>query len=228
MEKFDLKRRMMSKWRRARVKRKLAQTGIWFVDIPRTSSTSIKVELGRQLGSLYGKYYDRQKGVRSGSPISDHTPAVQMRRLIGQDLWSQMYTFSFVRNPWERFYSLYRFRQASGNLPESLSFNAYVGKLDEFRFRDQHSPYSRHEYHYCMLDYLMDGNEQLLVNEVFKVEERVVGMARLREKIGFDLSMERKECLSIAGEYRRFYDSRSREIIARFYRDDIAYFGYEF
>jgi hypothetical protein len=228
MEKFDYKRRMTSPWTRRRLRCKLVKGGLWFVDIPRTSSTSIKVELGRKLGALYGKCYDRQDGHRVASPIEDHTPAVKMRRLIGQAAWEQLFTFSFVRNPWERFYSIYRFRQADGNLPESLSFDAYVEKLCEFRFRDHHSPYSRHEYHFPMLDYLLDENESLLVEEVFKVEERDAAMQRLAEKTGFDLSTERKETLATVGEYRQAYNRRSREIIAQFYRDDIDYFRYEF
>lgn len=228
MEKFDLQRRNLGKWARSRFARELVKNRIWFVDIPRTSSTSVKTKLGQLYGSAYGKCYDRQNARKSGTVLVDHTPASKVIRVIGRENWDQLYTFSFVRNPWARFYSLYRFRIADGVLPATLEFNTYVQKLDEFRFRDRHSPFSRHEYHYPMLDYLMDDSEQLLVTECFKVEERSQAIIRIQEQTGVDLNTDSKEVLCSPDEYRDFYSAESREIVGRFYKDDIQYFNYAF
>lgn len=228
MEKFDLQRRRVGKWARRSLSKRLLKNGIWFVDIPRTSSTAVKTKLGELYGPDYGKRYDRESAVKTQNLIADHTPALKFKRLVGREIWDQLYTFSFVRNPWARFYSIYRFRMAAGGLPASLDFETYVKKLEAFRFRDPESPYVRHEFHYPMLDYLMDESEHLLVSEWFKVEERPEAIERIKARTGLDLESESREVLCSPDEYRSAYSESARQIVSRFYADDIRYFDYEF
>jgi len=228
VEKFDYHRRSLSKWRRMLLRKKVKHAGLWFVDIPRTSSSSIKSGLTDAFGREYGKSYDRESGARSKLVVEDHTPALKVRRLLGDELWEQLFTFSFVRNPWDRFYSLYCFRRATKCLAENLSFYEYVEKLEEFRFRDRDSPFSRHEYHLPMLDYLKDHEDNLVIQRVFRFEERESSLKELSERVGIALKFSKKEVLSESGRYRKVYDSRTKDIVARFYKDDIEYFEYDF
>jgi len=43
------------KYKQARGRRSIIKNGFWFVDIPRTSSISVRVQLVRRFGSVYGK-----------------------------------------------------------------------------------------------------------------------------------------------------------------------------
>ena len=58
----------------------IRRRGIWFIDIPRTSSSSIKAELGRLYGSTYAKSNIHNKGYGSRSIFPDHLTAYKMRK----------------------------------------------------------------------------------------------------------------------------------------------------
>src|SRR5262245_8701167 len=85
--------------------------GFWFVDIPRTSSTSIRVELGRFYGLPYGKSKTFEDQYSTPQIFRDHVPAREMREILGTDLWERIFTFALVRNPWDRIVSMYNWRR---------------------------------------------------------------------------------------------------------------------
>ena len=86
----------------------LKKQGFFFIDIPRTSSTSIRAELGHRYGIAH-----RKSGRRGAEPLRlqlfpDHMPAKEVRQLSGPLSWEKLFTFTVVRNPWDRTLSFYR------------------------------------------------------------------------------------------------------------------------
>lgn len=53
--------------RRAVARRSIVRAGLWFVDIPRTSSTSIKHVLGERFGGEFRKSVERETGTKRKS-----------------------------------------------------------------------------------------------------------------------------------------------------------------
>ncbi len=213
---------------RARARASIQKAGLWFVDIPRTSSTSVKIELGRHFGGEYQKSFERESDIKRKKYFHDHIPAVRMRKSLRDSVWEQLFTFSIVRNPWDRFLSLYRFRIALGDLPREVEFNSYVKMLKNVRYRSKISPYAELHYHMSMCDFLMDSQDHILVNRVYRLEEREEMVSELESRFDITLRGIHKERLSNEKNYRKYYDDESAELISCHYSDDISYFCYEF
>lgn len=81
------------------------KNGFWFVDIPRTSSSSIKIELAHMYGKAYSKInlLERnlidKKYTLDKSPFKNHLTAIEMKRILGEKIWDEIFTFTLVRNP---------------------------------------------------------------------------------------------------------------------------------
>lgn len=89
-----------------------------FVHIKKTGGTSIRwalpfeeIDIARSL-----KHYTVRHIIRS----------------VGRSAWDKAFTFSFVRNPWTRLVSLYRYLQRENNhTVEGLDFRVYIRKVME-------------------------------------------------------------------------------------------------
>ena len=213
---------------RARARKSICRAGVWFVDIPRTSSTSVKAELGRLFGGEYRKSVEREAGVKRKKYFHDHTTAGRMKHALRESVWQELFTFSVVRNPWDRFLSLYRFRIALGDLPAEIPFTQYAAMLKDVTYRRNHSPFAEWHYHMSMCDFLMDELDQVLVNRVYRMEDREEMIVDLNNRFGLELREVHKEKLSDGRSYREFYDDETAEMVGEYFRDDIANFSYEF
>lgn len=121
--------------------------GFWFVDIPRTSSSSIKSELGQHFGRAYGKKHLLEKQYSTPQLCGVHIPAQEMRILLGESIWNEIFTFTMVRNPWERILSMYHYRtKASLLMPTEWSFRDYVLALKTARSDTKFFEYHAHRY----------------------------------------------------------------------------------
>lgn len=207
---------------------KLLKAGLWFVDIPRTGSTSVKLSLGKSFGIEFDKSYVRSKGKNLASLFDDHTTANDVIGEIGVNNWASLYTFTFVRNPWSRMYSLYNYRLAHGDFDDTVDFKSYIHSFRVPRYRDIKSPYIYKPYHMSMCDYIMNTNNELLVKDVFKYEEREQALIHLNKKTGIDFSGYWEESTHTLEDYKMAYDDETLEIIAVQHADDISYFDYSF
>lgn len=123
-------KKLKRRYRRWQGRREVAKHGVWFVDVPRTSSTSIRVELGKYLGPVYGKSNIIEKEYIVEKVFSGHQTAQKMSAFFGEELWGRLFTFTMVRNPWGRTYSMFNYRRKLAKIPSSWSFRDYVLELD--------------------------------------------------------------------------------------------------
>lgn len=86
-----------------------------FVHVPKSAGTSLTTFF-----SKYSKYHDQEIGgtaygqaiaphFRKRFGIGKHSTASKVRTIVGAEVWSEYYTFGFVRNPFERLFSVYKF-----------------------------------------------------------------------------------------------------------------------
>lgn len=202
--------------------------GFWFVDVPRTSSTSIKAELGAHFGPAYGKANVIEGEHASAQLFRDHIPARVMRDMLGATSWDQIYTFGMVRNPWDRILSLYHYVRKRGRIPQDWDFPTYVRRLVDADSTTPH--FSFHGFRRSAADYLTDESGTLLVDDVLRFEDRAAGLARVGARIGLpELGQLHLQSAGKAqGSYRDAYDEETRDLIAQRYASDIAMFGYQF
>ncbi len=64
--------------------------------------------------------------------LEGHRSVCFYKQVIGQDL-SNFFTFTFVRNPWDRLYSAYKFLQKGGiNIHDKNAFDMYLSEYNDF------------------------------------------------------------------------------------------------
>lgn len=217
-------RRMLN---RSKAKPLIIQTGFWYVDVPRTSSTSLKAELGVRFGEAYGKI--KAEG-NSSTPqlIDDHVTAQSMRAMLGKDAWDRIYTFSIVRNPWDRVASLFGYCNATSKIPTSWTFAEYVERLVS---ADDRSPYFRfHGLRYGATDFLTDDACTIIVDDVVKYENRAEELKAVAAKLGVSSLGETwiNKSTNSTANYRHMYDSRTKNLVGDRYAADCQLFDYDF
>ena len=159
---------------------------------------------------------------------------------ISRQEFSRYYRFSFVRNPWARLVSEYRYR----NFLSHRSFKDFVMNKLPPPGRDD-------KYRHIMpqTEMLYDKAGSLLVDFVGKFETLQQDFDRVCQQLGFDesslphvnssdkksreLRRTLRNFLYRNGEnklrsYVDFYDAETREFVTNLYRVDIENFGYSF
>lgn len=159
---------------------------------------------------------------------------------ISRQEFNQFYKFSFVRNPWSRLVSEYRYRSFLSH----KSFKDFVmHKLPQPGWDDK--------YRHVMpqSDMLFDSNGSLLMDFVGKFENLQQDFDQVCAQLGFEDSklphinssdkrsreLRRKARNIFHGnkesklhKYHDFYDEETREYVAELYQADIKNFNYRF
>jgi chondroitin 4-sulfotransferase 11 len=145
--------------------------------------------------------------------------------------WSRLFKFAFVRNPWDRFVSVYHKWPPTRNHPDR--FKHFV--LNDFRKHGFNVPkmkknqWRRLHHHFLPQYYFIcDGDRNILVDFVGRYEN----LNRDWEYVCDYIGVPRRE-LPIVNKgqhrpYQEYYDRQTADVIAEMYADDIELFGYEF
>lgn len=146
----------------------------------------------------------------------EHMPAWRIRTYVGEDVWQRYYKFSFERNPWDRQVSWYHYKTKSKSGSAKPSFDAF--NADQRRaFVENWSLYTE--------------GDRLLLDFVGRYESLEADFDTVLETLGLhgkvvlpreNVSKGRK------GVYRDYYTPASRDLVAKWYAPEIAYFGYTF
>lgn len=220
-----------------------------FIHIPKTAGRSIEMFFLEKLGLDRDNVADREQLLiadnndpAKGTEKLSHLSANEYVQCghISQVEFSSFYKFSFVRNPWARLVSEYRYR----NFLSHKSFKDFVmHKLP--------SPGRDDKYRHVMpqTEMLYDKEGSLLVDFVGKFEHLQQDFKQVCNHLGFEdsglshvnssdkksreLRRKVRNYLYFNGEnnlrnYVDFYDEESREMVSEMYRSDIENFGYSF
>ncbi|NOR19840.1 MAG: hypothetical protein GQ538_07095 [Xanthomonadales bacterium] len=220
-----------------------------FIHIPKTAGRSVEMFFLKRLGLdrendedraqlLIADNDDPAKGTEKLSHLSA-SEYVQCGH-ISQQAFSRFYKFSFVRNPWARLVSEYRYR----NFLSHKSFKDFVMHKLPPPGRDD-------KYRHIMpqTEMLYDNDGNLLVDFVGRFEQLQEDFDKVCQHLGFEDSalshvnssdkksreLRRKirnlfyrNDESKLRNYTEFYDAECREIVTDMYREDIENFGYSF
>jgi hypothetical protein len=207
----------------------IRKAGIWFVDIPRTSSSSVRTELSNHFGSAFGKSDLQDENYNNQhQAIPSHLTAREMRIRLGDQTWTDLYTFSLVRNPWCRMLSLYNYRKSEGDIDPRFTFEGYLRLFFEPP-ENRNSPYYYHGYYYQCIDYLVDENGEIMVDHIVQYETRMDDLRFIGDKcqcpgLG-NLFLQHSNARH---GYRKFYNKNTRELVETICQKDIKAFDYKF
>lgn len=209
------------------------ECGFWFVDIPRTSSTSICIELSRHYGAVFGKQNLLDTEYATTQVFPDHVSALAMRNRLGHSLWNELFTFSIVRNPWDRTYSLFRYRRVKGSIPPDLLFEDYLHRLADSHTTDD--PLFRFAGHRLgAADFLTDNKGNIIVDFVGKYENRAEFIHEIRGRVAVPnlgelwLQGVREPTPGSRPQYADAFTPATKEIVGALYARDVDLFDYDF
>jgi hypothetical protein len=187
-----------------------------FVAIPKTGSTSICGVLKKEEWNYNFEY--KSKGKR-------HTSAIKQQTYFQNNNYNYnaYFKFAFVRNPWDRCLSAYRWLVRTERLA-----NVTFGKFMKNYFNDV---YPRPKYSQKMgsqSSWITDKNSNLIVDFVGKLENLQEDFNIVCDKIGIPPQELPHRNSTKHKHYTEYYDDELREIVAKKYAKDIEYFGYKF
>ena len=203
------------------------RAGVFFVDIPRTSSSSIRTELALKFGYPFGKANVTSSATGRMQGYPDHLTAAEAIQMVGGDVWSELYSFSIVRNPWDRHISLYRWRTSSFvQKPLDLTFDAYLAELRQ-HFRGIQSNYFLFPPHYLSCsNFVFGADDVCLVKEVVHFETRDKDLPRIGQRLGLNVGNIRIQDVANTSERPIAYTAGQIDLMAELYADDVKHFGY--
>lgn len=186
-----------------------------FIHVPKVAGTSInKAIYGRTLG---------------------HYTALEIQTKFPR-LYKDSFVFSFVRNPWSRVVSAYKFAKQGRTesmgvrnpkqyqIPEFDNFERFVkewlvnqdvNKLD-YIFQPQ-------------VLFLTDSKGDIIADYVEKLENLADGVVEVEKRLGRKIKIGRANATSSTDDYRKHYGNKELiDLVGNIYADDIKKFGYEF
>ena len=183
-----------------------------FVHIPKAAGTSVAL-------SLFGE-------------LPFHYTAIQYRVIFGRSDFRRYFKFAFVRNPWDRLYSAYRYLRAGGwddkdkawaeqHLAPYPDFNAFVLDwltADNLRAYMHFRP---------QVEFVCDRRGRPLIDYLGYFETIEDDFRVVSGRLGTAVTLDHVNASGRA-DYRSVYSAEAARRVAEVYRRDIAAFGYAF
>lgn len=209
-----------------------------FIHITKSAGSSIEVALNevekRDDGAIDPATGDFVKVVTGPEK---HMTARAVQEFVGDEVWNSYYKFSVVRNPFDRFHSLWWNGRYVGKR-HSLAFQQFTdfalhrtlkGRLRKWRTGE----WKVHQRFWPQARFLQSKNGKMEIDQVLHFESISEDFAELANRIGLPSTHLPKVLMENRRPESRHcyaddYDDQTRAIVADFYRDDIETFGYDF
>lgn len=204
-----------------------------FVHIPKTGGTSMALALEDRamkddlmLGDTpkAAKRRRRLKDAQAAGRLWKHSTLADIDGLIGPEELAGMFTFTLVRNPWDRTVSYYHwlrrqgFDHAAVHLARSTDFAGFLSD-PAMQASLLGWPASR---------YMRDVTGAERCSAFIRLEHLEEDASPLWDHLGFRLTLPHVNLSERASTYHDAYTPELQEIVARCCAEDIARFGYTF
>ncbi|MDW3117283.1 MAG: sulfotransferase family 2 domain-containing protein [Roseovarius pacificus] len=204
-----------------------------FVHIPKTGGTSMALALeGRAMKDdiLIGdtpkarKRRRRLKGAEAAGRIWKHSTLADIHGLIPDDQITGAFTFTLVRNPWDRLVSYYHWLQEQGfdhpavHLAKARDFSGFLN-APQTQAALRSAPYGSYMR-------MADGAEHC--RAFIRIEHLEQDAAPLWDHLGFRLDLPHENQSRRSRDYREFYRESDANMVKTLCSEDIDRFGYSF
>jgi len=196
----------------------------FFVHIPKTAGTSISTVI------VNSKKY------RINFSPTEHATASEIINTLGKNS-KKFYSFSFVRNPWDRLNSLYHFlyqKKLSAEKGENwdqqaLKNRGFKAWLLEEDFWPPYLNRSGLSFQKRTQSYfLCDKEKNILVDDVFRYENLKNELTILSKNIGIGFERLPITKATLRDNYKYEYCSETIDFVNHFHKEDIERFNYKF
>lgn len=166
------------------------------------------------------KHYDLKdwlKLIRRRKKIYAHIPGVEVRKLVGEEVWKSYFKFCFVRNPWDRVISNWHWMNRDGELPPLAAF-----------LESEHIPKMQAQ---GLGIYTIDG--QVVVDQVCRFENIQAEFEAIMAKFGQTgplppLPRAKGGVRKDKRHYRDVIGPAERDRIHELFKTEIERYGYTF
>lgn len=201
-----------------------------FIHIPKTAGQSIETlfldDLGLQWSERAPLLLRPNPNANLGPPRLAHLTITEYLTCgyISRTTFDHYFKFCFVRNPWDRALSMYKYLTNKAETFESFLSN-HLG-----------NPNSKLAYFFKpQTHYALDPNKRVKVDFIGKFETLQEDLDPIIRRLHLDAelkhinaSREAPNKTNTHSTYRDFFCQKTRKIIERFYASDIKAFNYEF
>ncbi len=205
-----------------------------FIEVPKTASTSFREVLGFSV-KPHLNILESKKSIIDNWPFEEGTGIsgkfhkvnklipITIRKNIAEKMFNSYYKFGFVRNPWDRVASLY-FRKEGIRMSGRMSFDEFVSWIQNSSDTSIHSSVHKNQ-----LDWFLDENGKVIVDFIGKFENLEDDYEIVMKKLGISKKLPHANNGNNSKlHYTEYYSSKTKDIIAKKFKVDIEYFGYEF
>ena len=159
-----------------------------------------------------------------------HMDCKSMIGLYGEETWKKYFTFTFVRNPWDRMLSLFLWRQKVGFIPKDANFKDFVMNWDQWKI------YRTTKYDISklntsgLLERPQSGwfNGDLNFDFVGRFENLQNDFDFVCRNIKMKKNKLQNRYKTIHGHYSLYYDKEMKNKIEQVWGEDIELFKYKF
>jgi len=178
-----------------------------FIHINKTGGTSIEKALGLE---------------------KDHLTASEKKTAIGKQKWKKIYSFAFVRNPWDKVVSHYHHR-VKMNITDLRNGKVEFKDWVRLTYNDK-DPYYYDNPRMFMpqVKWISDDQGRIIVKQVFRFERLNRDFNYLCEKLKLPNKKLPHFFQSERTDYRDYYNSDTADLIRQSFQKDIKKFGYQF
>jgi len=150
-----------------------------------------------------------------------HQKLSDVHRIMPEDIYRNLFRFTFVRNPYAQVVSVFNFvRNCQGHHLHSLCVN--YTSFAEFAKSGWRIP------DYNQVDYLKNCHSKFDMNYVGRVEDIENDINNIRDKLNLSKSLIPHLNTSSAGNWKEDYDEETFEIVTKRYKKDLQFLGYDF
>lgn len=193
-------------------------TPFFFVHVPKTGGQSIVTEIGRQIGqeNMHGRYGH----VSGSSVIVDY----------GRERWDTLFSFSVVRNPYDRLLSLYNFcmqiHKDPNFTPSNMPFETWV----KYVLIDKTQQVMRIYNHIRPMTEWVYSLGELVVGHIGRFEMLQESWEEIAKKLNLEVTKLPHVNASKHEQYVVEYEKSPEliDIVGKFYEEDLKTFGYSF
>ena len=186
-------------------------TKVIFIHIPKTAGTSL-------VEAIYG---DVSK--------EGHRKISFYQQIIGADM-SSYFSFCFVRNPYDRLYSSYKFLEKGGmNIHDQKAFAKHLSKYNDFEdfvLNGLNEKIINSLTHFIpQTDFICNKKDDILVDFVGKFESIDSDTIILSDKIGVEIKLNHLN-KNTKNFYLEIYTKEMLSIVHNIYNRDFIILGY--
>jgi hypothetical protein len=188
---------------------------VFFIHIPKCGGVSIKRSLFPKSWFRYG-----------------HLNYCDVVNIYGEQTVKKMFTFTFVRNPWDRLYSAYKFLSQGGF--NFLDRNFFKKELQKFaNFEKFVEKWLNKTNIYKFIHFVPQVNfisidGEINLDFIGRFENFDKDYKRIVKRIGFGKKLKHLNKTSKRKNYREVYTRSMIQKVAEIYSEDIDLFNYQF